>query len=112
MADTFGTATAEIAATATDIISDTITGSATTIVLMIKVSNIHSSSSSTVDVYVYDSSATDTRYLCKGVTIPAGTALSVLSPGEKLVLEDADELRAVAGTASVLEAVASYLKRT
>jgi len=61
------------------------------------------------DVVLYDYSAsTNEITLIKEVAIPANSMVSVLA-GDKIILEEQDQLRAKSDTASALNAFVSYL---
>ena len=62
----------------------------------------------TATVDLNDSSASNIITLVKDVPLPANSMLSVLV-GDKIILEESDELRITAGTASAVNAFASYL---
>ena len=63
----------------------------------------------TATVQLMDSSASSNVInLVTDVPLPANSMLSVLV-GDKIILEESDELRSVAGTASAVNAFASYL---
>ena len=70
------------------------------------ISNIHASTAGTVTVDLYRSSTA--HYICKAVTVPIFTALTVIERGSAIYLEEGDDLRLTAGAASTLEAVCSY----
>lgn len=62
----------------------------------------------TVQLLDHSTSTTNTIDLVKDVPLPANSMLSVLV-GDKIILEENDQLRIVAGTASAVNAFASYL---
>ncbi len=84
-------------------------GSSTLILLSVLVSN-KGSNTANVDAYVVTNSGDDV-YLLKGVPIPAGSSLELIS-GSKIIMEASDILRIRADTATTLDATVSYLDQT
>ena len=95
----------------------TVAGSTTTVVLVLILTNIHSSAvtvevelhSDTANRAVANNTANGISYLVKDVTIPAGSSLELLSGG-KVVMETTDILKIdcsvtdkVSGTLSIME---------
>jgi hypothetical protein len=72
----------------------------------IRAANVDGVNDTALDVTFYRSSA-DT-YLVKTVTVPADSALVVISKDEQIYLEEDDAIRAVASAASDIELVISY----
>ena len=113
MANTFKMATKS--SVVTDAVSSsnsnvlTAGGSSTLILLSVLVSN-KGSNTANVDVYVVTNSGDDV-YLLKGVPIPAGSSLELIS-GSKVIMESSDVLRIRADTATTLDATVSYLDQT
>ena len=86
-----------------------ITNSATTIltansddaVVGLRFANILTTTA-TLDVFVSEGGST-TRYLIKGVSVPASSSIEVIQGGSKLVLQSSDVLKAQAGTADAFD---------
>ena len=82
-----------------------ITDSATTIltansddaVVGLRFANILTTTA-TLDVFISEGGST-TRYLIKGVSVPATSSIEVVQGGSKIILQDTDVLKAQAGTA-------------
>ncbi len=119
MANTFKTVTfaAEPASAGTPYVMYTVAGSTTTVILGLRVTNIHTTSVTVEVELVSDTAnrggannvANTTAFLVKDVTIPAGSSLELLSGG-KVVLETTDEIKIdcsvtdkVSGTLSIME---------
>jgi len=67
------------------------------------------SSEVTASIIIYDHSAsTNSITLVNEVPLPANTMLAVFE-GDKIILEEQDEIRIVAGTATAVNAFVSYL---
>ena len=64
-----------------------------------------------IDVYLYKSSTTTEATMVKESYIPAGSSLLVISEGQKIVLEENDEIRIVSDTATSIDVIASYLEK-
>tara|TARA_R100000458_G_scaffold34354_1_gene31671 strand:+ start:211 stop:567 length:357 start_codon:yes stop_codon:yes gene_type:complete len=91
----------------------TVPSSTTTIVLGLMLCNIHTSQI-TVDVKVHNdggSGADVVSYLLKGVPIPAGSSLEVLS-GNKINLETADKIQIQSSVAAKVSATMSIMEIT
>ena len=56
----------------------------------------------TVGVFISEGGST-TRYLIKGVSVPASSSIEVVQGGSKIVLQDTDVLKAQAGTADAFD---------
>ena len=86
-----------------------ITNSATTIltansddaVVGLRFANILTTTA-TLDVFISEGGST-TRYLIKGVSVPASSSIEVVQGGSKIVLQDTDVLKAQAGTADAFD---------
>ena len=94
-------------ATKSSVVTDAVSSSL--ILLSVLVSN-KGSNTANVDVYVVTNSGDDV-YLLKGVPIPAGSSLELIS-GSKVIMESSDVLRIRADTATTLDATVSYLDQT
>ena len=66
------------------------------------------SSEITANVVLYDHTSTNEITLVNAVAIPANSMVSVLQ-GDKIILEEQDEIRAQSNTASALNVFLSYL---
>ena len=119
MANTFKVVTfaAEPSSAGTAYKMYTVAGSTTTVVLGLRLTNIHTNSVSVEVELVSDTAnrggannvTNGTAFLVKDVTIPAGSSLELLSGG-KVVLEATDEIKIdcsvadkVSGTLSIME---------
>ena len=87
----------------------TVPGSTTGIVHAIYVSNIHATNDGTVDISVTDTSASDTFYIAKNISVPQGSSMVFEKP---INLEATDILKLTASAASTIEAFASILEIT
>ena len=85
-------------------------GSTTTIVLGLMLCNIHTSQI-TVDVLVVNASPSVESFLLKGVPIPAGSSLEVLS-GNKINLEANDKIVIQSSVAAKVSATMSIMEIT
>lgn len=107
MANTFKRTGVKLTATtATNVY--TVPSATTAIVKSLYVSNIDTSATATIDVYVTYSS-TD-YYIIKGATVPVSTTLQVIT--ESLVLQASDVLKVKASAANRLDCYATYLEIT
>ena len=119
MANTFKTVTfaAEPASAGTPYVMYTVAGSTTTVILGLRVTNIHTTSVTVEVELVSDTAnrngnnnvANGTAFLAKDVVIPAKSSLEILA-GSKIVMETTDVLKIdcsvadkVSGTLSVME---------
>ena len=81
----------------------------TGVIHAIYISNVDGTNDATVDITVTDTSAGATFYILKTVDVPADSTLVIEKP---INLEAGDILKALASTASDLEAFASILEIT
>ena len=72
------------------------------------VSNVDGTNPADVDVIFYDSSATASIHLAKGVTVPTKSTLIVLGKDAPIYLEEGDKIQAKASAAGDLEIVVSF----
>ena len=86
----------------------TVPASTTTTVIGLTVSNI-TASAITVDVELYDNSATAYVVIGNDISIPANSTLSFIS-GQKIVLAESDKLAVTSSASSSLNVVASILE--
>ena len=107
MANNFINAAKAIGNTATTVY--TVPGSTTGVVHAIYVSNIHATNDGTVDISVTDTSASDTFYIAKNISVPQGSSVVFEKP---INLEATDILKLTASAASTIEAFASILEIT
>lgn len=114
MANTFKRATKSSLSTA-DVTTDsatnilTATGANTLIIIGMVTAN-KTNTSTTVDLYLKNSSG-DSTYLLKNAPVPAGSSLEYIS-ASKLVLNAGDIIRARANYASALDLTVSYLEQS
>ena len=107
MANNFINAAKAIGNTVTTVY--TVPGSTTGVVHAIYVSNIHATNDGTVDISVTDTSASDTFYIAKNISVPQGSSMVFEKP---INLEATDILKLTASAASTIEAFASILEIT
>jgi hypothetical protein len=72
------------------------------------ITNKHASSTSTVDVEVYDGAVS--YFIIKGITMAVGATLQVIDKNRPLTLIEGQSLRIDAGTSNILDAVCSHLE--
>lgn len=101
----FKTASAAIAATRTDVY--TAGAGITSVIHAVYISNIDGVNSATVDVELYDSSATTYFHIGKGLPVPAGSTLVF---DKVLNLEENDKLTITASAANDIEVVCAVLE--
>tara|TARA_B100000085_G_C18474371_1_gene484507 strand:- start:56 stop:391 length:336 start_codon:yes stop_codon:yes gene_type:complete len=77
-------------------------------IISLELANVHSSAI-TVDVEIYDNSATSYVVIGNNLNIPANSTLSFIS-GQKIVLAESDKLAVTSNTASSLNVIASILE--
>ena len=121
MANTFKTVTfaAEPASSGTPYVMYTVAGSTTTVVLGLRLTNIHTTSVSVEVELVSDTAnrngannvTNGTSFLAKDVNIPAGSSLELLSGG-KVVMETTDVLKIDCSVADKLSGTLSIMEIT
>lgn len=112
LAEAYKNASAALGTGLADILTAPSGGSAAGVVILCcQVSNVDGAASADVDVALVDTSAGTTRYLAKGITVPAKAALDVLN-SQRLPLEPGDKIQAKASAASDLEIVIGYTEMT
>jgi len=76
----------------------------------LQVANVDGTADADVSISVYDSSASDTFYLAKTVTVPADASLKALGDCVGVWLEAGDKINAVASADSDLDLVGSVIE--
>jgi hypothetical protein len=100
------TAVQAVGASATAIITNSAASGKVLKVNALYVANIHGSTTGTITVDLYRSS---TAYrLANSISVPINSVYMAIQKDSPIYLEEGDTLRLTAGSASVLEAVASY----
>ena len=92
----------------------TVPGSTTTVVLGLKLANVHSASVTASVQLVSDTSDTETNqttWLVKDVSIPVGSSLELLS-GSKLVMQTTDVIKIDCSVSAKIDASLSIMEQT
>jgi len=92
----------------TDIYSTPAATGKRSMIISLELANVHSSAI-TVDVDIWDNSATAYVTIGNNLNIPANSTLSFIS-GQKIVLAESDKLAVTSNTASSLNVIASILE--
>ena len=82
----------------------------TALIRSIYISNIHGSTSASINVYWNDNTDNEEYHIIKNVTIGTGTSMQPLT--EPIVLEAGDTIKVQAGTADIFEVTVSVLEVT
>ena len=89
----------------------TVPSSTTTTIIGLSVANV-TGSNITVDIRVYDSSATSHAYVIKTGAVFTGGTLVAVGGDQTLVLEASDILKVVASASSSADIIVSYMEQT
>jgi hypothetical protein len=73
------------------------------------VANVTEYDTIVADIYVVDENSTQAA-LVKGIPIPPGTAIKVITNGEKLILPETAGIRIVSDTADSIDSIVSYVE--
>lgn len=95
-----------VGTSATAIVSNSASSNKTLRAVSLYIANIDGTNAASITVDVYN--GTTATNLCKTVSVPANSTLSVIAKDEPVYLMEGDSLRLTASSASKLEAVASY----
>lgn len=68
------------------------------------------STTATISVELYDSSATAYYYIVKNAPVPMGGSMIVVGGEQKVVMETGDAIRVTTGSAASVDAIASVLE--
>ena len=74
----------------------------------ILIANSDGTNDATVTCFFYDSSAGQSRYIARTITVPADSTLVLISKDTSLYLEESDQIRAGASANSDLDIIISY----
>jgi len=77
-------------------------------VTSLRASNIQGANSQTLDVYYYDSDTTASTYISKGIAVPAGASLIVVTSDAPINLGEGKSLRALADSNSSIDVLCNY----
>lgn len=99
-------ATQAVTTSAVAIVSNAAASNKTIRVVSLYVSNVDGTNAASVTVSVFN--GTTARHICNTVSVPADSAISVITREDLVYLNEGDSLRLTASANNDLEAVCSY----
>jgi hypothetical protein len=97
----------DVSTAVTAIISNATSSGKSLFVESLIITNKHASSTSTIDVEIYDGS--NSYFIVKGITLGVAQTLTAIDRNRPVTLIEGQSIRLDAGTGSVLDASCSYL---
>ena len=97
----------DVGTSATDLVANAASSNKIFKINSVVISNVDGTNSATIEV-ILQKDGSNNFHLAKGISVPAGATLVVVSKDMQLYVEENDKIQVIASVASDLQAICSY----